>query len=643
MHTKFDINKENDILIVDDSEETLKLLSDILINAAYNVRTAINGKLALQLVEEKLPFLILMDVKMPDINGTEVCKKIKSVERTKHIPIIFISALCDDHSKVLGYQEGCVDYITKPFRKEEILARVKAQYDLKIMQCDLEIQNKNLLNEINERKIKEKLLEEKEHLYHTLFENANDAIFTIKEFKFFNCNQMTLQMFGCTIKEDIINHYPWEFSPEQQPNGHRSKESGLEKLNNTLLGIPQRFYWLHKKQNGDLFDAEVSLNKVEVDGIIFIQAVVRDVSNRIQSEKQNFLLAQTLKSAQDLISITDLDNNIIFVNDALLKAFRYNEEDLIGKNIDILRATSNSLKEEGILRSTLEGAWYGELMNKRKDGTEFPIELWASLVRDNEGNPIAAVGIARDITERKKSEEELSNAKIKAEESDRLKTAFLHNISHEIRTPLNAIIGFSELINDSDVTDADRKQYSDIIIKSSDNLLAIINDIMSIATIEAGQEKLNLSSVNINKTIKFLSEQYAIEAQNKNISLLHKTDFINETTIVYTDETKLIQILSNLINNAIKFTKEGFVNIEYSLNGNFVEFKIEDTGIGIPDNLTEEIFKRFRQVETTNARRFGGSGLGLAISKSYVELLGGKIWLTSELNKGSIFYFTIPL
>jgi signal transduction histidine kinase/CheY-like chemotaxis protein len=253
------------------------------------------------------------------------------------------------------------------------------------------------------------------------------------------------------------------------------------------------------------------------------------------------------------------------------------------------------------------------------------------------------ISIDSDISDLKKYERELELAKEKAEESDRLKTAFLHNISHEIRTPMNAIVGFSGLLNDSELDKGKRVQYTDIIVQSSNHLLAVITDIMRIASIEAGQEDLVESQFDLNVTLEFLFEQYMLKARDKGILLEFEPENGLQPLEIISDETKLIQILTNLLDNALKFTRKGNTTFGYQVKDGMIEFFVRDTGIGISTEMHDLIFKRFHQVESTNARKFGGSGLGLAISKAYVELLGGSIWLESDLGIGSVFYFTIPL
>ena len=248
----------------------------------------------------------------------------------------------------------------------------------------------------------------------------------------------------------------------------------------------------------------------------------------------------------------------------------------------------------------------------------------------------------RDITELKKTEAKLIASKEKAEESDRLKTAFLHNVSHEIRTPMNAIMGFSSLLSEPGTTEEERQQFVDVIFQSGKQLLSIINDIVDLASIESGQVKLNLRKINLNTELRKLSEQYGYRQTPVNITLSLDTPLPDNAADINTDGTKLIQILSNLINNAYKFTKKGRITFGYAHKGNNLEFFVKDTGVGIPPEHQAKVFDRFYQIDSAVSRQYSGTGLGLSICKAYVELMGGSIWLNSKPGTGSTFSFTLP-
>ena len=263
-------------------------------------------------------------------------------------------------------------------------------------------------------------------------------------------------------------------------------------------------------------------------------------------------------------------------------------------------------------------------------------------LKNNEGQITGIVGIGHDITERKKIAEELTRAKEKAEESDRLKSAFLANMSHEIRTPMNGILGFAELLKEPKLNSEQQKKYIDIIEQSGTHLLTIINDIMNISKIEAGQMEISISETNMNDQINYVFTFFKPEVEKKGIRLIYKNDLPEKEIIVHTDRDKIDAILINLVKNAIKFTEEGSIEIGYSKKGAFLESFVKDTGSGISNEQKEIIFERFRKYSPKHTQNYDGAGLGLSISKAYVELLGGKIWVESELGKGSAFYFTIP-
>ena len=254
----------------------------------------------------------------------------------------------------------------------------------------------------------------------------------------------------------------------------------------------------------------------------------------------------------------------------------------------------------------------------------------------------AILEIFQDITEKKYTENELIKVTEKAMESDRLKTAFLHNISHEIRTPMNAIVGISSLLNNSNTDFETQKSYIEIITQSSYHLLSIITDIVDISNIEADIVKIAKKGINLNSILKTVQLQVHPIAKNKDLTLVFKPGLSDSEALIITDGIKVTQILINLVNNALKFTEKGNVELKYELKENFLEFSVSDTGIGIPADYHDKVFDRFYRVQNSGSKLYDGTGLGLAISKAYVELLGGKIWLSSEQNRGSTFKFTIP-
>jgi signal transduction histidine kinase len=237
--------------------------------------------------------------------------------------------------------------------------------------------------------------------------------------------------------------------------------------------------------------------------------------------------------------------------------------------------------------------------------------------------------------------EELLIAKDKAEESDRLKTAFIQNISHEIRTPMNGILGFVDLLQQPGIEYDKKEEYASIINSCTSQLTSLVNDFIDISKIESGSIVLNDTDLDINLLVTELKNSFAKQAMDKGLNFT----VLNEVGDFYinSDSEKIRQVLNNLVTNAIKFTHKGNILVKISESGSKIQFSVKDSGIGISDSDKEIIFDRFRQVETGLSRTYGGSGLGLAISKGIVEFMGGKIWLDSKVGEGSVFVFEVPV
>ena len=281
---------------------------------------------------------------------------------------------------------------------------------------------------------------------------------------------------------------------------------------------------------------------------------------------------------------------------------------------------------------------------KTKDGLYRWMNARGKALFNIQGRPFRFVGFTSDITHKKEQEHELIRAKEKAEESDRLKTAFLTNISHEIRTPMNGMLGFIELLKNARMDRYTQEQYIDIIEKSSKRLLTILTDIVEISRIETNQITVRKKSVDIGALVH---EVYASFAGNLEAEGSSPLRFIIGTSPdgcqCITDENMVREALSRLVSNALKFTPKGYVEIGYGINGSEqLEFYVKDTGLGVPKASFDLIFENFRQADNIKGLELGGTGLGLSIARAYVNVLGGKIWLQSAIGKGSVFYFSIP-
>ena len=403
------------------------------------------------------------------------------------------------------------------------------------------------------------------------------------------------------------------------------------------------------------YDIEFKIKQANADKIIDVRSVgAYDSENKIiygtiqditDVKKQEELLREKDLVFQSLLDFSPIyiffkDHNIrtLYLSRNYEQLLGIPMHDLTGKTMDELFPSDLSkqmiLDDKQVLTNDQMVEVEEEFNGRIYTTIKFPIK--------REGLPPMLAGFTLDITDRKKAEQELLVARNRAERSDKLKEAFLQNMSHEIRTPLNAIVGFSELLNDPVLSGEKHQNYTSIIINSSNQLLAIVNDILTVARIQTGQETTAFLPININTTLSNLYHIFATKAKEKGIKLTVTLQFTDLDAEIITDATKLNQILSNLISNALKFTHQGRVEFGYKLLSNELEFYVTDTGIGINKEQQEHIFERFAQADGTISKKYGGTGLGLSISKAYAKLLGGKIWVNSAPDEGSTFYFTIP-
>ncbi|TRZ75926.1 MAG: PAS domain S-box protein [Bacteroidetes bacterium] len=368
--------------------------------------------------------------------------------------------------------------------------------------------------------------------------------------------------------------------------------------------------------------------------------------------RQKAFLEQLFEASMEAILTIDNNGTVLTVNSEFTRLFGYLPHEIIGCNVDNKIANQELIDEAlAVTRKAMIGS-ISEMETRRthKDGHVIDVSIIVTPIRFKD-EIVGAYGIYRDITDRKRIEKNLIAAKEKAEESDRLKSAFLSNMSHEIRTPMNAIIGFSTLLSDPSVTDEERQEFIRIIKERGNDLMRIMDDIIDIAKIEAGQVKIEIGECQINT---LLSSLYATmnEVRKKNlktnIDLISKPFSPDKDFTIMTDGNRLRQVLTNLIENAFKFTENGFVEYGYTFRtdekqGPFIEFYVKDSGIGIPKDKHHVIFERFRQADDSNTRKYGGTGLGLTICKNLMSLLNGDIRLESEEGHGTTFFITLPL
>ncbi|BBC22324.1 response regulator [Pseudanabaena sp. ABRG5-3] len=395
----------------------------------------------------------------------------------------------------------------------------------------------------------------------------------------------------------------------------------------------------------------------ELKYLKILPATVSKVIARKRSEEQLRILNHAMQSAKDSIYIADLDGKLLFINDSLKQICNLEDKDLIGQTMQILKQPDLKVNISDPCRGK-NCAIEAEILIQRANGGSFPALLSESFIQDGEKR--IRVGLIRDITDRKAAEIVLAQAKEDAEAATKAKSEFLANMSHEIRTPMNGVMGMTQLLSMTTLTE-EQKDLVQTIQYSSDALLTLINDILDLSKIEAGMLELEERAFTLEDNLKSVCNLLNAQAQSKGITLSYQISE-NVPNTLMGDNARLRQIFLNLVGNAIKFTQQGNIAIAVSSQKDSqgkqeLTFAITDTGIGIEHNLLTKLFQPFTQADASISRKYGGTGLGLAICKRLVELMEGTIWVESlgniggnpplnwvsngNLGQGSAFYFTI--
>jgi PAS domain S-box-containing protein len=571
-----------------------------------------------------------------------------SYEHAKNIPLPEYRSMLDEAlDRLLKYNEPYEIEFKIRRENDGAIRSLYSKAELVLEPDNEKIKVVGIVQDITDRKNAENALKESENKYRNIFENVQDVFYeTSIDGTILDVSPSIEKVSqGLYHRKDLIGKSMYEFYTD--PEMRISILSELEK-------------------NGSVSDFEITLGdlnefyiycsvsaKISIDANGLPEKIIgtlRDITDRKKSEEaieqERRMLRTLIDNLPDPIYVQDKECRKVIANRADVENIGCNDEaEVLGKtDLELFPgkigergyADDKKIITTGMPVYDLEEEFISAKGVKRwLLTTKIPLH-------DKDGNITGLVGIGHDTTERKQIVEELIMAKEKAEESDKLKTAFLHNISHEIRTPMNAIVGFSALLGEPDVDEQTRNSYIEVITQSSNHLLSIITDIVDISNIEANLIKIVKSELNINSALNSLCVQFLLKASKKNVKMECDTLLADSDSLVMTDSTKLIEILSNLISNAVKFTDKGFIKLSCNRKNDFLEFCISDTGIGISPQFHEKIFDRFYQVQNNVSRLYEGTGLGLSISKAYVELLGGKIWLSSEPGNGTKFFFTIP-
>jgi PAS domain S-box-containing protein len=495
--------------------------------------------------------------------------------------------------------------------------------------------------DITTRKIAEQKIRENEEKFKNIFNNSVVGISVTKLDRRLEANQAFCKIVGYTETE--MNQMKWEdftFPEDIEPN--------MKILQSIVSGKRETARWekryIHKKGHIIWVDISTTLQRSSLGEPEYFITTIADITKhklaaiKLRENEEKYRLLH--ENAGLAIGYFKPDGTVISFNKLAAKNMGGNPEDFAGKSFyDIFP------KEQAeIYSGRIQKACLSELPVDYTDKLTLAIgdvyfRSTYTKITDDRGQILGIQIISQDITEEKRAKE-------KAEESDRLKTAFLANMSHEIRTPMNGILGFAELLKEPELGGEKQQKYIEIIERSGKRMLSIINDLVDLAKIESGLMSQVQSQININEQLEYIYTFFLPEVKTKGLKLVYKTSLAQNFAYLKTDKEKLIAVLINLVKNAIKFTDKGFIEFGYELEGEkdaaFLKFYVKDTGVGISRDRQQAVFERFVQADISNKMARDGAGLGLAISKSYIEMLGGKIWLESKENLGSTFFFTLP-
>jgi len=493
------------------------------------------------------------------------------------------------------------------------------------------------VQDITQEKATALTIKKSKEQYEKLFNLAPDFMFKsrIADYQIVDTNKRAINFYGYS-KEELLQMRVHDLQAVGE-----IKRSTQTKYAHIPIGHVVEVEGRHKRKDGSTFPVSVNYCKIDEQ---YIVANVRDISLYKLKNKE----IQDLKYALDktaIVAITNKKGEIIAVNDKFCEISKYARHEILGNTHNIINSDYHSRTFwKGLWQTIGSGqTWVGEIRNRAKDGSYYWVHTSIIPFLDDMGKPIQYIAIRTDITQRKKMETDLRKAKKEAEQNAKIKENFLANMSHEIRTPMNGVFGFARLLLQTDINQTQRN-YLESIYSSAENLLTVVNDILDISKIESGTYTIKTEDFNLQKVIKDTLSILQLAAKEKGLKLGWTiSDDFPPNTILLGDPKRLAQIIINLVGNAIKFTKEGYVDLSVFKKDQKLYVEVTDTGIGIPPNKQATIFDSFTQVENYQTREHDGTGLGLAICKKLVLLMGSDIWLQSTAGEGATFSFYIPL
>ncbi|WP_445176832.1 PAS domain S-box protein [Microcoleus sp.] len=631
-------NSQIKVLVVDDQPSNLRFLSKLLTAQGYKVYRAICGQLALNLALAHCPDLILLDIRMPEMNGYEVCRRLKATAETEQIPVIFLSVLDEMNDKLQAFRVGGADYITKPFQVEEVLARIDKQIGLQKLQQQLKEQNYQL--------------QQSQSLLASILNSSLDGVVAysavrnsegnIVDFQWLLINPAAEKFYGLLLNEIVGKNLLAELS-QVRNNGLFDLYVSVVETGET---VDREFSYEHER------DTIVWLHIVAVKLNDGLAVTFRNITDRKRAEialrdsEERF--RAIFEQAAVGIAKTALCGQFMRVNPGFCQIVRYAESELLQQNWQAITHPDDIEADREYVRSLLSGNIQTFSMEKRlvcKDEAVRWANVTVSAMRDAKGTPQYLICAIEDISERKLVQEllqaSLDTQTRYAQELTRSNAEleqFSYVASHDLQAPLSTIAGYAQLLEKRchNQLDAQGNKFIRNIVNSCERMQALIDDLLEYSRVGRSGKPFDVIDCNLVFEDACANLQLAIRQDQASVTR-------GDLPRVRGDSFQLLQLFQNLIGNAIKYrsSEAPMVRVSASPQGDSWVFSVQDNGIGIAEQYHPRIFQLFQRLHSQ--KQYSGTGIGLAICQRIVERHGGRLWVESEPNRGSTFYFSIPI
>ena len=631
-------NSQIKVLVVDDQPSNLRFLSKLLTAQGYQVYQAICGQLALNLAIAHCPDLILLDIRMPEMNGYEVCRRLKATAETEQIPVIFLSVLDEMNDKLQAFRVGGADYITKPFQVEEVLARIDKQVGLQKLQQQLKEQNYQL--------------QQSQSLLASILNSSLDGVVAysavrnsegnIVDFQWLLINPAAEKFYGLLLNEIVGKNLLAELS-QFRNNGLFDLYVSVVETGQT---VDREFSYEHER------DTIVWLHIVAVKLNDGLAVTFRNITDRKRAEialrdsEERF--RAIFEQAAVGIAKTTLCGQFMRVNPGFCQIVRYAESELLQKNWQAITHPDDIEADREYVSSLLSGNIQTFSLEKRlvcKDEAVRWANVTVSAMRDANGTPQYLICAIEDISQRKLVQEllqaSLDTQTRYAQELTRSNAEleqFSYVASHDLQAPLSTIAGYAQLLEKRchNQLDAQGNKFIRNIVNSCERMQALIDDLLEYSRVGRSEKPFDVIDCNLVFEDACANLQLAIRQDRASVTR-------GDLPRVRGDSFQLLQLFQNLIGNAIKYrSREApVVHVGASRQGDSWVFSVQDNGIGIAEQYHPRIFQLFQRLHSQ--KQYSGTGIGLAICQRIVERHGGRLWVESEPNRGSTFYFSIPI